>query len=243
MRRSVSGARLVWLLILTPLAAAPARAQTADEIVARNVEAKGGIEKWKTLSSVKLSGRMMREGQELPLTIYSKRPNLMRREIALPGGKMVQGFDGTTAWILNPQTNQAMALPTAAADVMRTTGQFEGPLIDYKAKGHTVELVGREQLDGADVHHLTLTMKGGEIQHYYLDAKTGLEVRMTQELDAGPAGRQTVTSEVADYRNVNGVMIPHSVRQLVDGKEVARVTIDKAEFDTITDDAIFQMPK
>ncbi|MGH9374473.1 MAG: hypothetical protein ACRD15_23390, partial [Vicinamibacterales bacterium] len=205
--------------------------------------AKGGAEKWKSLSSVKLTGRMTVQGAEFPLTIYSKRPNLMRHETTLKDVRIVQAFDGTIAWAINPMMGETPhALPPAAADMLRTTAEFEGVLIDYQSKGHAVELVGSETLDGAKVYHLKLTMKNGQVQHYYIDAKTGLESKMTQEVDAD-GRKQMLSTEMSDYREESGVTMPHTVKQLVDGKVIGQMTIDKVEFNTVTDDSIFSMPK
>jgi outer membrane lipoprotein-sorting protein len=231
------------VVAFTLFAAAAARAQTADEVVARNIEAKGGADKWRALTSVQLTGRMSLKGMEVPLTIYSKRPNLMRRETTIKDMRLVQAFDGTTAWGINPATNAPQALPSAAADMMKLAAEFEGPLIDYKAKGHAAELVGAEKVNGADVHHLKLTLKNGQVQHYYLDAKTGLEARMTQEVDTGDGKKQMLSTDVSDYRDVNGIVMPHSISQSVEGNVLGRMTIDKVEFNTVTDDSIFSMPK
>lgn len=234
------------LLLLAGLAtAAAAHAQTADEIVAKNLAAKGGLEKWKAVTSLKMTGTMAIQGKELPLTIYSKRPNLMRHEMSLQEFRVVQAFDGTTAWAVNPMMGAAtpQKLPAEAADMIRTSAEFDGALVDYKAKGYTAEVVGSEALGGTPVHHLKLTMKSGQVQHYYLDAKTGLEVRVTQEVDMGAGKKQVLATEMSNYRPVSGLMMPHSVKQLLDGQVIGEMTIAKVELNTVTDDSIFQMPK
>lgn len=223
-------------------AVAAAQSQTAEAVVAKNIEAKGGEARWKALTSVKLTGMMSAQGKEVPITIFSKRPNLMRNEMTFGSNTMVQAFDGTTAWALNPITGTAQALPEPATEAMRASADFEGALLDYKAKGHSVELVGSEKADGTELHHLKVTLKGGQVQDYYLDAKTGLETRMTQQADIGTGVKQTLTTEMGDYREVNGVTVPHLVRQLIDGKVVGEMRIQKVEFNTITDDSIFKMP-
>ena len=83
-------------------AAAVARAQTVDEIVAKNLQAKGGAEKWKAVTSVKMTGKITMQGMELPLTVYAKRPNFNRQEVIVQDRQVIQAFDGTTAWLLNP---------------------------------------------------------------------------------------------------------------------------------------------
>jgi outer membrane lipoprotein-sorting protein len=228
--------------LFTLSAVVAAQSPTADELVAKNIQAKGGEAKWKSLTSVKLTGTMSAQGKELPLVIYSKRPNLMRNEATFGATSMVQAFDGTTAWAINPLTGAAQELPPAPAEAMRSSADFEGALLDYKSKGHTVELIGPEQSDGADVYHLKLTLKNGTVQDYYLDAKTGLESKMTQQVDVGTGAKQSLTTVMGDYRDVDGVTVPHLVRQLLDGKVVGEMRIQKVEFNTITDDSIFKMP-
>jgi outer membrane lipoprotein-sorting protein len=243
MRRSSCRAALV-LMVLS--AAAAAGAQTVDEIVAKNLQAKGGAEKWKSVNSVKMTGRITLQGTELPLTVYAKRPNLNRQEITLKDKQIVQAFDGTSAWVINPMMggDEPRELPKPAAETMRHSADFDGALIDYRQKGHTVELVGSEKIDGREVHHLKVTMKGGDVeQHYYLDAQTGIEVRTSTDVDLGTGQKQPLVTEMSDYRQVDGIMIPHTVRQLLNGKPVVQMTIDTVEFNPPIDDQLFRMPK
>lgn len=239
MRRSLSYAACALVVLSTVVAA---QSPTADELVAKNIDAKGGEAKWKSLSSVKLTGTMSAQGKEVPIVIYSKRPNLMRNEMTFGATSVAQAFDGTTAWAINPMTGAPQELPAAPAEAMKSSADFEGALLDYKSKGHTVELVGLEKSDGTDVYHLKLTLKSGIVQDYYLDAKTGLETKMTQLADVGTGAKQTLATEMGDYREVEGVTVPHLVRQLLDGKLVGEMRIQKVEFNSITDDSIFKMP-
>jgi outer membrane lipoprotein-sorting protein len=243
MRRCVSRAALV-LLALT--AAAAAHAQTVDEIIAKNLQAKGGAEKWKSVNSVKMAGKITMQGMDLPLTVYAKRPNYNRQEIVLQDKQLVQAFDGTTAWLINPMmgSDVPQELPGPAADMMKNSADFDGALIDYKSKGHTIELVGKEKLDGTEVYHLKVTMKGGShIQHYYLDAKSGIELKTSADVDMGTGQKQALETEMSNYQQVNGIMIPHTVKQSVNGKPVVQMTIDKVEFNAAIDDSMFRMPK
>jgi hypothetical protein len=101
--------------------------------------------------------------------------------------------------------------------------------------------VGREKRDGKDVFHLKVTKKGGPPQDYYLDAATGLEQAVS--VTVAPGGKNTtITTELGDYREVDGRMVPFSIRQLVNGTVNASTTIDKVEFNVPADDALFRMP-
>jgi len=216
-------------------------AQTADEIVASNLKAKGGIEKLKSISSVKMIGKMTAQGREMPMTVYSKRPNLLRQDIKLPVGSVVQAFDGTTAWVIPPGEEAAREVTGPQAEGARKNADFDSPLLDYAAKGHKIELVGKEKAGGADVYHLRLVKKDGAIEHYYIDATTNLEVKRTAEVDAGGA-TQLLESELSDYKPIDGMMIPHTIKQSMGGMPVSQMTIDSIVFNGPMEDTLFKMP-
>ena len=224
-----------------PAAALP----TVDEIIAKNLQAKGGAEKWQAVKSVKMSGNMTAQGKEMPLTVYAMRPNFNRQEIVLPAGKAIQAFDGTTAWVVNPMLgiNTPQVVPGQAAEFTKQSADFDGALINYKDKGNVIELVGKEQFEGKDVYHLKVTAKGGPLQHYLLDANSGLELRTSTEVELGNGQKQTLTSAMTNYKAVNGIMIPHTVTQTAGDKPLLQWTITSVEFNTVTDDSIFRLPK
>jgi hypothetical protein len=246
MRRFVLRASLVLTLLLV---AAAARAQTVDEIVAKNLEAKGGADKWKTVSSVKMTGRITMQAmpgmQELPLTVYARRPNYTRQEFVIQDKRIVQGFDGNVGWMINPMmgTEVPQELPPALSESMKNTSDFDGPLVDYKAKGNTIELVGKEKVGTKDAYHLKVTVKGGQVQHYFLDTTTGMEIKKTIEVDPGSGEKQTLETEMTDYQQVDGIMVPKTIKQLMNGNPVVQMVIDKVEFNSVPDDAFFKMPK
>jgi outer membrane lipoprotein-sorting protein len=251
MHRQMS--RLALALSLFSVVATTAHAQTVDEIVAKNLQAKGGAEKWQSVNSVKMTGKIASQGQEMPLTMYAKRPNKSRQEISLPDGKIVQAFDGTTAWVINPMTgiNAPQPMPSGVAEMMKNGADFDGALINYKSKGHTIELVGKEKLAdvskekpaGRDVYHLKITMKSGQVQHYFLDAESGLELKTSAEVDMGMGGpKQTLDTEMSNYKAEGGIMLPHTVKQFVNGKPLVEMLVMAVEFNAPVDDAMFTMP-
>lgn len=222
--------------------AVAADAQTAEEIVARHLKAKGGADKWKGISSVRITGKMSAQGRELPMTVTTKRPNMMRQDITTPAGTVVQAFDGTTPWVIPPGGDVAQEVTGPQAAAMRTASDFDGPLIDYAAKGHTIELVGKEKVGTAETYHLKLTRKDGAVEHYYLDTDSALEVRRTAERDLGGM-KQTLETELSDHRSVEGLMVPHVMKQSVNGAPVMQMTFEKVEFNRPLDDTLFRMPK
>jgi len=247
--RFVLASSVVFVLITVAGAYAqtPAAAPlpTVDDIIAKNLQAKGGPAKWQSMKSVKMTGKMTAQGIEMPLTVYAMRPNFNRQEITMAAGKAIQAFDGTTAWVVNPTLGieTPQAVPGPAAEFAKNSADFDGALINYKAKGNDIELVGKEQLEGKDVYHLKVTTKGGPVQHYLLDADSGIELRMSAEVELGSGQKQTLTTAMSNYKQVDGIMIPHTVTQTAGGRTLLQWTITTVEFNAVPDDSIFRLPK
>jgi outer membrane lipoprotein-sorting protein len=241
MRRSLSHILTIVALALVPAGAS--FAQTVDDIVAKNLKARGGIEKFKSVNSMKISATVTAQGMKLPVTIWSKRPNMMREETDFQGQKIVRAFDGTTAWTINPMMGSGtpQALSGSAANMAVDSADLEGPLVDYKTKGHTIELVGNETLDGKNVHHLKITRKTGTVQHLYIDAETGLERKTVITLEQGGM-KMDLEIQLGDFKSIDGLMMPSMTRQLMNGNEVAQVAVDKVELNPTIEDSMFKMP-
>ena len=240
------------LTLITALGAAAclmpsvASAQTLEQVIGMNLKAKGGLEKIRATSTVRMTGHVSATDDPAAgpriatITMLAKRPNMMRREQATGGETMISAFDGVSLW-MQRATQPPEEAPGSQAAYARQDAEFDSVFVDYKEKGHRIELVGKEQRDGHDVFHLTVTKKGGPPQQYYLDAATGLERAISVTVTSG--GRPTtIETQLGDYREVDGRMIPFSIRQLVNGTVSASTTLDKVEFNVPADDSLFKMP-
>ncbi|MEO8076458.1 MAG: hypothetical protein ABI818_09040 [Acidobacteriota bacterium] len=228
------------------LFAGPAHAQTLDEIIATNLKAKGGLDKIRATTSVRMTGEMSGKtmnGEELKaaLTTVAKRPNLMRREATVGGEHMVNAFDGKALW-RSIGTRPPEEAPDSQAAYAMQDAEFDSVFVDYREKGNRIELVGKEALAGKPVFHLKVTKKGGPAQDYYLDAETGLETQIaTTTVDQRGTPVKSVT-EFSDYRDVDGRMVPFGIRQRVNGTVMASTALNQVEFNVPVDDAVFKMP-
>jgi outer membrane lipoprotein-sorting protein len=170
------------LLTCAVLAVAGSRlgAQTVDEVVAKNLAARGGLEKLKAVKALRMTGTMsMGPGMTAPMVLELARGNRMRMEFTVEGKKGIQVFDGTNGWVLMQfmgQTDPEAMPAEAVTDVLEQT-DIDGPLVDSQAKGHKVVLVGKDQVPGADAYHLRVTLKSGVVRDIWIDAANGLEVR------------------------------------------------------------------
>lgn len=226
----------VCLLWLGSLAAS---AQTVDELIARNTEAKGGLDRLKAVETVKQTSELTMPGTRATVVVYGKRPNLLRQEISMSGTTIVNGFDGEVPWVINPLigTRGPMAVTGPQADAIRDQSNFDGPLIDYRARGLTIELAGTEVLDGRKAFRLRITGGSGQAQDCYLDAETGLEVRIVTRTDVG-----SFEQEMSDYREVDGIKVPFAIRTLFNGVSQTEIAVKSVQFNVPIDDALFAPP-
>ncbi len=235
---------LALMVALVPKAAAqaPATALTVDEIVAKHLATKGGAEKWKSIQTQTMTGVAMAQGFELAMTAYAKRPNLSRQEltIEIPGQPLVQIvnlFDGTKAWMINPMTGSdaPQEMPGAESATAKAQSDFDGALIDYKTKGFTVELLATATVAGKQAHHLKVSRKDLPTQHVYLDPDTFVELRITTE------GANASETDLSDYKSVEGIMVPHAIKISQGGAVQAELKITKVTFNVAIDDALFRV--
>ena len=218
-------------------------AQTADEILANYYENIGGIKAWKNLKSMKMSGKSNMQGMEFPITVYSKRPNYEKLEIEVQGMQIIQAFDGTIAWSINPF--QGDTKPTKADEETSKEAakkNFEDELIDYAAKGHTVELLEEQEIEGAGAFQLKLTKKDGGEQIYFFDKENYVPIMIKSFATHGPMKGQAVETYLSDYEEVEGMMIPMSLSQKVNGQVLMQGTMETVELNTEIDDSVFAFP-
>ncbi|HYL78745.1 MAG TPA: hypothetical protein VEU96_31440 [Bryobacteraceae bacterium] len=229
----------------------PATAQeadlTLDQIVQKHTTALGGVEKLKGIENVTMTGKASLLGgqMEAPLVMKVKRPSSMRMEMNVQGKSFVQAFDGTTAWMINPFSGSDEPQKQTDEDTKsaRDDADFiDGSLVDYKTKGNTLELLGKEDVDGKPAYKIKVTKKGGTMEYEYLDAKTFLPVK-----SSGKRKQQgqdiEYESTPANFKEVNGVMMPFSLSQKVNGKSMMELTVEKVEVNTPMDASVFQMPE
>ena len=240
-RTGFAGCALAVILMAAP-APAIAQALSVDEIVAKHLATKGGASKWKSITTQKMTGVASAQGFQLNMTVYAKRPNQSRQELTVeipgqPAVMIVNVFDGTTAWMINPMTGSdaPQAMPAADTATAKAQSDFDGALVDYKARGYTVEALAPATVAGKQAHHLKVTRGDLPVQHVYLDPETFVELRITTE---GAAASET---DLSDYKAVEGVMVPHSIRISQSGAIQAELKILTVEFNAPIPDALFKV--
>jgi outer membrane lipoprotein-sorting protein len=238
----ISAALTVWVGYSSAvLAQAPNPTPTADEIVSKNIAAKGGAEKLKAVNTVRITAAATVQGTITPMVIELKRPNLRRQEITLNGQKIVQAFDGTNAWLLNPAVGeQPIQMPAPQTASMKRDAEFDSPLLDYQAKGVKVSFAGKEDIGGRPAYHLKVTTSDGATRDYYLDTDSYLEFRVDAAIMQNGV-RGSLSVSMSDYRDVDGVKMPFSLKQALNGQVVADLRVSTVELNVPLDASEFRL--
>lgn len=227
------------------LVAGPAAAQSVDDIVAKNLAARGGVEKLRGVETVKSTGKMVGPGLaggriEVPLTTWVKRPNKVRRETQFPDRTLTVGFDGTTVWALDSTVGKPQQMSGPRADATRDQAGLDPLFLDYKEKGHRIELAGTETMDGEKVHHLRVTKKNGQVAHHYISIETGLETRIVENFEQGGL-KVEVRQDLSNYQTVDGMQVPFTIKQYNNGQLVGEFSLAKVEFNAPMADELFSL--
>jgi hypothetical protein len=215
-------------------------AQTADEIVAKNIEAMGGAAKLATLTSVKKTATMSAQGQDFPGTITIDHMKGFRLDLEIMGTSNYQIITPTKTSMFFPI--QQMTEPKAGTDeeIKEAQGALDihSALYNYKENGTTVELVGDDKVDGADAYKLKVTKKSGKSSFYLIDKKSNRVVK-TISKGKGPDGtEQDVETPYGDYKqNADGYWFAYTTS--MQGGMVA-VTFEKIETNIKVDESIFK---
>jgi hypothetical protein len=235
--------KTIMLLALGLLLAPIAHAQSVDDILAKHYEACGGLAKLKALNTMRVTGSMtMGPGMEAPFTMERKRPGMRRMEFTIQGMTGIQAFDGAKTWSLMPFMGKKD--PEVGTDEDNKNAlddaDFDGALVDYKTKGHTIELMGKEPVEGADAYKLKVTKKNNNIEYDYLDAETYLLVKTEGKIKRRGTEMDGETT-YSDYKDVDGLMQPFSME--VGTKEMKqKLAFSKIELNVPLDDARFAVP-
>jgi len=222
------------------------KAPTIDELVAKNIDAKGGADALRALNSLRLTGKLLvSQGQiEFRYVQTTKRPGEIRTEATLQGMTAIQAYDGKEGWRVSPFQGRKDPEKMSTDDTksLIEDAEIEGPLFDWKAKGSTVDYLGTEDVEGTLAYKLKVVRKNGDVNFVYLDPDHFLEIRiLTQRIEHG--AQVEVETDLGDYEKVGGVFIPFSEEAGSKGSSDKQKTIiEKGEANVAVDDAIFRFP-
>jgi len=260
-----------WMLGADTTTKATAPQLSAEQIVEKNVVARGGLSGWRSLQTLQMKGKMQAGGNkrptipvpgtkvgpevksnrpvdqvELPFTMELERGRKQRVEIQFNGQTAVQVYNGSQGWKLRPFLNRHEVEKYTADELKQASSQsdLDGLLIDYAAKGTKVELTGVEQVEGRNTYNLKVTDKNGNIRHDWVDAQTFLEIKVEGNPRRLDGKYHPVATFLRDYRAVNGLMMPYLMETVVEGvKDTEKIKIEEIVSNPKLDASQFAMPR
>ena len=227
-----------------------ALAETLEEILAQNLEVRGGKDAILAVESARMTGTMRMGGSaagalEAPFTIEFKRPDMVRLEFTMQGMTGVQAYDGEIGWSIMPFLGKTEPEEMAEDQLKEIKDQsdLDGVLVNYEEKGHTVELLGTEEVDGTPAHKLRITKANGDVVDLFLDQEYYIEFKAdtTREVQGSEVEISTV---FGDYKEVDGLLFAHSMEVSYAGNPAGQViTINTIELNVEINDDRFAMPE
>ena len=220
--------------------------QNADEIIKKHIEAIGGREKLKSISSVKTEMKMKAQMFEFPVSAVVTKDGSTKTETTFQGMKMEQAYDANskTGWMVNPMMGDksAQKMNEEQLQDMQDENKIESPLLDYKLKGHSVEYLGKDDVDGEEVYLLMLTKKNGNITYYYIDTQNYMIWKEKSKIKLKEKEYEGETY-FYNYNVVDGITTAFTTEVYSDGKVAMQTNIEKIEYNKAIDPSTFKMPE
>ncbi len=230
------------------------KAQTAEEIIETYIENIGGLEAWSKIESMRVIGIGRQQQVDYPFVATYMKDGRRVIDVNLQGNSFIfDAFDGESAWAMNFNTQKAEALDAETS--FNTKNQAKDYLPDafmnYKQKGYTVELLGKETYEGTECFKIKLTktpvlVDGKEEENsetYYFDTENFVPIAMESIVKSGPGKGATVQMVFSDYQEINGLYVPFSQIQKFNGQIGLELTTKTIEFNTEINDNIFKIPE
>lgn len=217
-------------------------AQSLDDVLTDHFSATGQDNLLK-VNTQKMTGKMLQGGLEIPFIQMIKRPGKVRVEATLQNLTLIQTFNGSEGWTINPFAGVTDPQPMSEDEVksMKYNSDMDGMLWNWKEKGYTVTLVGAEDMEGTPCNVIKLVTATGDIFTFYIDSDTSIMLRLNTKMLV--MGNETESDTyLSNYTMVDGIAVPGKIETKMKGQVVMTLVVDKAELNTDLDDALFEKP-
>jgi hypothetical protein len=227
--------KIILFSFITVLSAVVVKAQTADEVIVKYINAIGGADAWKKVSSLKMEGAMQVQGVDVSIIVTSVHQKGRRQDISAMGMTGFMILAPTAGWNYMPFNGQTAPEPMTAEDVAESQPDLDvqGSLIDYTAKGHTVELLGKDDIDGTECFKMKINYKSGTTETMYFDSKNYYLIRSVAKRKAN--GQEVeMTTSFSNYEKLpEGIVVPKSITQAFGELNLTKITVNGPVDETI----------
>ncbi len=228
---------------------------TLDEILAKHFETVG-TEKLSKLNSVQIYGKIMMRGMEFPFNQLITQGGKIRTEAEIQGSKMIRAFDGKDGWMIMPMmgTDEPQDMGPDELKQMKEQADFTGKLWHWKDKVQSLELLGKEDMEGTEVYKLkmvekpqknendTSEVKEGDVSYIYIDADNFVILKIKAKKNIRGTEME-FESYQSNYKDVDGIIFPFSMETKMKGKTVNQVSVDSVKLNVPVEDALFKRPE
>jgi len=219
-------------------------APSAQEIADTYIENIGGEEAWLAVKALKMKGKAAMQGMEFPMSITSAEGNKSRLEVDVQGQKMIQAYDGETAWQVVPFMGITEPTKMSPEEAEQTKDQkFLNEFINSEERGFSLESVEGKEIEGAKTHGVRVTNEEGYDHTYYFDTEYMIPVMMASPIKSGPQKGAVIESYMSDYQEVGGLMVPMFLDIKINGQTLQKITVVEAMINPEIEEGLFSMPE
>jgi len=228
------------ILLLTAFVFIKASAQTADEVIQKYATATGGLEHFKAIKTLKLAGTVSAQGNEFPLTVQIINGKAIRTDVTIMDKTIISAYKDGVGWKINPFQGSDAAVDVTGNELndLKTQSFVASQLMDYKARGFTVELQGQEDVEGAKAYKIKLVTDDKREYTYFIDATTSMLIK---SINSSTVMGQDMLVETyyKDVKDFSGLKFSTSRTQKANGQELQELHFDKFEIDPAIDEKVF----
>ncbi len=233
---------LTGAVMLDARLAVPAQTPTVDQILEKYVTAVGGRAALEKVTSINATGTIEIADANISGTVelFQKAPDKALTVLEFAGlGRQREGFDGAIGWADDPQNGLRQKSGGELAEAKRAA--IFGRELKLKTVYPTMTVKGHEVVNGKDTYVVQAVPADGSPATLYFEVESGLMVRQLVSR-AMPQGPLDVDVSFGDFRAVDGVKRPFSVRQAT-SLFTATITFSDIKQNVPIDDAMFKLPK
>lgn len=216
--------------------------QSLDEVLAEHFSATGQDNMLK-VNSQKVTGKVIQSGFELPFVQYAKRPGKVRLEATLQGLTLIQTYNGTEGWVINPFAGVTTPQPMTEDQLrsMKYQADSDGMLWNWKEKGYQVTLEGQEDMEGTSCYKIKLVTEPGDVFTFYIDADSYVLLRQNARMTVMGNENESDTY-FSNYSMVEGIAMPGKAETKIQGQVAVTLIFEKMELNPELEDSIFDKP-
>ena len=216
--------------------------QTADEIINKHIEAIGGKENWKKVNSIRQEGSITVQEMEIPVITTTIHNKATKQEFSAMGMSVYSIITSEGGWSFNPMMGQTE--PEAMGEDQLKYGNYQldaqGEFIDYKEKGHSIEKLENEDVDGVSCYRIKLNRKSGTSSTFFIDPNSYYVVRNTSAINVGGQTIELVMNMSNHQKLPEGIVMPHTMEN---SQIPAPLNLTKVEINGEIDEATFKVNK